>query len=456
LKDKGELFVLWLLMCCPTISASTTISVPADYTTIQEAINSSSNGDTVLVSPGVYFENIDFLGKLIVIISASGRGSTTIKAADTTLPCVRFVASEVKGATIKGFTITGSSRGGVYCDGSSPNIIDNLITGNSSSEDNDSPGINLENTAYALIKGNLIYGNTAKTYGAAIHSEFGSTDDTICYNLIYSNAGFGDIRFLNNISNSVVFNNTISVTTHSGILLQCTGPIDVRNNIVFHAPNVAIKNFGASITAEYNCTFNNSLNYNFQPGVGNILVDALFEDTANADYSLLQLSPCVDAGDPSVQFHDPDGTRNDIGSFYFSMCVGPGTDTDGDGLPDSCDACPNDYLNDIDRDGICGDNDNCPAVFNPGQEDTDSDTFPDACDNCPSIANSDQQDIDLDGTGDPCDKCPGFDDRKDIDRDGVPDACDNCVEISNSSQLDSDSDGIGNVCDNCPDDPNPL
>lgn len=39
------------------------IHVPGDYTTIQGAINASSNGDTILVEPGTYFENINFREK---------------------------------------------------------------------------------------------------------------------------------------------------------------------------------------------------------------------------------------------------------------------------------------------------------------------------------------------------------------------------------------------------------
>ena len=44
---------------------ASTIQVPDDQPTIQGAIDSSVNGDLVLVAPGTYFENIDFLGKLI-------------------------------------------------------------------------------------------------------------------------------------------------------------------------------------------------------------------------------------------------------------------------------------------------------------------------------------------------------------------------------------------------------
>src|SRR5207249_11972489 len=53
-------------------------SVPAGQPTIQAAINAASNGDTVLVAPGTYHENINFMGKGITVTSSGGPSVTTI------------------------------------------------------------------------------------------------------------------------------------------------------------------------------------------------------------------------------------------------------------------------------------------------------------------------------------------------------------------------------------------
>ena len=43
------------------------ISVPKDYKKIQLALDSSMDGDTIIVSKGVYKENIDFYGKKVLL-----------------------------------------------------------------------------------------------------------------------------------------------------------------------------------------------------------------------------------------------------------------------------------------------------------------------------------------------------------------------------------------------------
>lgn len=103
---------------------------------------------------------------------------------------------------------------------------------------------------------------------------------------------------------------------------------------------------------------------------------------------------------------------------------------------------------DSDGDGIFDDEDNCPQISNKDQQDRDDDGIGDKCDNCINRANKKQLDSDKDGLGDACDNCinvsnPG---QKDTDKDGVGDSCDNCVKVYNPEQEDANKDGVGDKC----------
>ncbi|MBI5869055.1 MAG: thrombospondin type 3 repeat-containing protein [candidate division Zixibacteria bacterium] len=139
-----------------------------------------------------------------------------------------------------------------------------------------------------------------------------------------------------------------------------------------------------------------------------------------------------------------------------SLGLLPEDDVDGLDIGRCNLVCPSDV--DTDGDGINDLCDNCPQIPNPGQADVDGDGVGDACDNCLKQYNPDQFDLDGDGVGDVCDNCRGIPNpgQEDDDGDGVGNVCDNCPIVPNLDQLDGDGDGVGDACDNCPTIPNPL
>jgi Tol biopolymer transport system component len=108
-------------------------------------------------------------------------------------------------------------------------------------------------------------------------------------------------------------------------------------------------------------------------------------------------------------------------------------DTDGDGVPDRNDRCPDDAADDFDDDTVCESVDNCTTIANPQQTDADGDGDGDVCDNCPSVGNPSQLDSDGDGSGNACDACP-LDPANDVDMDGVCGNVDNCPVVANPEQ----------------------
>jgi hypothetical protein len=146
------------------VSAQTTINVPADQPTIQAAINAANNGDTVLVAPGTYVENLNFNGKAITVTS-SGGPLVTIVDGNAVAPVVMFITNEGPGATLSGFTLRNGvpsasfpywgAGAGIAIYYASPTITNNVITGN-----HGVCGVGIEvQGGSALIRGNTITGN---------------------------------------------------------------------------------------------------------------------------------------------------------------------------------------------------------------------------------------------------------------------------------------------------------
>jgi len=135
-------------------------------------------------------------------------------------------------------------------------------------------------------------------------------------------------------------------------------------------------------------------------------------------------------------------------------------DTDGDGVADYLDKCPQQPGSaalggcpDTDKDGVADINDKCPTVPGlakfAGCPDTDGDGVEDSIDKCPNTPAG----TPVDASG-----CP-----LDSDGDKVPDNLDKCPNTPAATAVDStgcpvdrDGDGVPNNVDRCPDTPGPA
>ena len=164
----------WCSIIAPGVYA-TVIRVPGDASNIQGGIDLAILGDTVLVAPGTYVENISLKGKEITVTSEVGAEATIIDGSNPphadSATVVYMAAGETPFTVLKGFTLRGGTGiwradweaylgGGIYCHGSSPTITECIITQN---EADDGGGIACE-FGDPIIKGNLIEANTANDH----------------------------------------------------------------------------------------------------------------------------------------------------------------------------------------------------------------------------------------------------------------------------------------------------
>lgn len=222
-----RLLSILLLLALPAL-AQKTIHVPGDEPTIQQAINTAQNGDTVLVAPGTYNENIDFKGKSIEVTSESSTsgGAPNSFIMGSSGPTVIFQSNEPSGATLNGFTITHQSPGGqtppgegIVISGASPTISSNIVT------ENDGCGISIKNASSSpVIEGNEISWNF----------EGPSTDVPYCgaaYGISLDSVGSVEIS-----NNTIQGNNTISPAGSGGgggIVGSGGIKLTITNNAIF-------------------------------------------------------------------------------------------------------------------------------------------------------------------------------------------------------------------------------
>ena len=352
----GKMKILLIMFCIVSVLqlSATIINIPADQPTIQEGINVSVDGDTVLVQPGDYQEIINFNGKNIVVgslfltTSDSTFIESTIIHYGTNSPyVVRFDNGENSSAQFVGFNLSSSSKG-IHCEFSSPQIKYNyinvstygircdslsapIITNNIFENANRSIQISGNSSPYIFrnrfylsaspvafgifvglgsprIENNMIISeNNSTTTGIEICWDsynvliMGNTISEVVYGIKISGDTSTDVinNLIYNCSKGVLcyesdtrfINNTIVNNTFEGFLCSWIYNPEIINSIIWgNSPNI---NYDAQISFNNSCIEGGIPNNSIDLG-GNTSRNPCFMDSI--DFNLAVFSPCIDAG----------------------------------------------------------------------------------------------------------------------------------------------------------------
>lgn len=288
------------------------------FNTIGEALSVATWGDTTLVLPGVYQELVRM--KKGVSIIGSGPRVTRIQsraAGDTATVIWGADSATIRGFTIALTRITTSWSDPIVAYPGSPIVTDNVIINEIS------PGN--RNGVYARNANVFFHRNYVVGFNIGFFC-FDASSSDIRNNVI---VGVTGVKVNGPNVSPKIINNTI-VSSGNGIYIVTNINIyaDIRNNNLVGAQgstnSVGINLGNGTLPVDYNNVWRFTYPYQGSiTGLGNISDDPKFVNEARADYRLRHDSPCRDAGDPSLVYNDPDGTRNDIGAFGGPSPIDP-------------------------------------------------------------------------------------------------------------------------------------
>jgi len=333
-----------------TTDTGAEVHVPYDYPTIQEAIDAVVDCTTIVVEDGIYTgagnRDIDFDGKAITVRSENGPASCIIDC-EAQSRGLYFHSGENRYSVLEGFTIkngyTTGRGGGVYCSGSSPTIINCIITNNQSGDkyvywsggggiycrSSNAKFINcVVSNNYTRNRGGGIWcydggtvqilncvftGNEADyvssmgtwSYGGGISCHRANAKLKNC--LIVNNwahdfsGGINFNRSTSTVSNCTIVNNQADERT--GGIYQYLSTVTIENSIIRGNTDPSSEQLRGAFTVSYSDIEGG------YTGRGNIDADPLFVTGPLGDYYLSQTnagqastSSCVDAGNNAAAF----------------------------------------------------------------------------------------------------------------------------------------------------------
>jgi len=241
------LFLSFVLVSFPQIGVvkaeSKTIVVPDDYVTIQEAINSANEGDTIYVKKGIYHENLG-IDKPVTLMGEDI--DSTIIDGNTSQNYRVPININGDNVSVSGFTLSYGYAGIQIWDAKYCNISGNMIT----------------NAQYGIImadsENNSITGNIFESigFGCAIKLSY-AINNLVNRNFIDSCVEGIQIRQYSN-SNIISENTVVNIDAVAIRLLYSDGNEVINNNITNSGTGITIY-VSNNNTVYHNNFINNTL-----------------------------------------------------------------------------------------------------------------------------------------------------------------------------------------------------
>lgn len=279
-----------------------------NYTLIQEAVNNSQNGDTIVVSPGIYIENVN-VNKEIAIISKTDASGDRLNRTYVigAVPENDVFSIKSNNVRITGFHIMGGPSGidayqevGLYLEG-----VQNCSLSNNILMLND-VGIGLNNSQGNFLDNNQI------CLGSTGIILFRSNENRLFDNLVETN---DEGILLDNSTNNTLVNNSAE-SNDIGLLLDTSRTNMLENNSISrNSYGVILENMAESNTLTNNSLYMNGLGMYLRGATGNMIFLNKFFNFVNA----------VDEGTNSWNSSSAGNKWKDYN----------GTDADGNGIGDT-------------------------------------------------------------------------------------------------------------------------
>lgn len=293
-----------------TITVKNSTGEAADFTSIQAAIDNSLPGDIILVSPGIYNENVDLYVTNVSLMSESGNPEDTIIQPVSNSDDTLYVIAD--GVTISGFNVKGpvsspnarihlngvkycciennqllsndsnsSPEFGLLLDSCSSNeLTNNTISGNGTSVflTNSSENVLINNTAYNSSYGFWVdsSGNNTLNMNNASNSKVGiylkaSTGNILSNSTLLNNTYSGIYMWGsagNTLNNSTAENNNVSI-----VLYNSSGNLLNRNTVSDNNYGIWLYSYSNDNKLIDNMASNNKVGINIKTSNGNMLAD---------------------------------------------------------------------------------------------------------------------------------------------------------------------------------------